>query len=86
MALLKAVAVLETIVLAVALTSVETMMVTVAVVPATTVPRLPLMTPPVFVTVPWLGVADTNVTPEGSTSMNCTLPASLGPVFATETV
>src|SRR5437660_9496 len=64
----------------------RTMMVTVALAPLLMAPRLPVTVVPAVVTVPWLGVAETNVTPAGNVSVSVTLVALPGPALATVTV
>src|SRR5437763_1974077 len=63
-----------------------TTIVTVALAPLLMVPRLPVTVLPAVVTVPWLGVAETNVTPAGNVSVRVTPVAALGPLLATVTM
>ena len=63
--------------------STETTTVIVAVPPLAILPSAPVIVPEALVAVPWLAVADTNVTPDGKTSVTVTPVASLGPAFVT---
>jgi hypothetical protein len=63
-----------------------TVMVTVADPALAIVPRLHVTVPLACVHVPWVGVADTNVTPAGSVSVRVTPVAVLGPALLTVTV
>src|SRR5262245_66333149 len=63
-----------------------TTIVIVALPPLAIVPRSAVTVPPAWVTVPWLGVAETNVVPAGRVSVTLTPGASLGPLLVTVTV
>lgn len=63
--------------------STETTTVIVAVPPLARLPNAPVIVPDALVAVPWLAVADTNVTPDGNTSVTVTPVASLGPALVT---
>ncbi len=58
-----------------------TSILTVACAPFARLPRLHVTTPLNSLQLPWLGVADTKLTPAGSVSVTTTLVASSGPLF-----
>jgi hypothetical protein len=79
------------VVLAVSVSEVEvpgavTLMVAVAVELAVRVPRVQVTTPALWVQVPWVAVAETNVTVPGSVSVILVLVALATPRFCTTTV
>src|SRR5262249_40009142 len=83
---LRTVAVFVSVALLAALGLTVTTMVSVAVAPAATVHRLALPTPPAWVAVPLLEVTETKLVLPGRLSVSETPWASLGPLFATDSV
>jgi len=67
-------------------TGAVTTMVTVALDPLAIDPRLQVTVPALWVQVPWVGVADTKITPAGNVSVRVTPVAALGPALLTLTV
>src|SRR5262244_3904465 len=63
-----------------------TTIVTVALLPALIVPKLQLTVVDPVHAAPWLGVAETSVTPAGSGSLKATPVALFGPLFVTAAV
>jgi hypothetical protein len=67
-------------------TGAVTAIVTVALDPLARPPRLHVTVPALWLQVPWVAVADTNVTPLGRVSVRVTPVAPLGPALLTLTV